>query len=139
MRLSQRLRWLAYAVVGVLVASGALWIAADRLKESEAGEFWQSVAANTLMVHGGAAMAMLLLLGALIPLHVQRSWRTDKNWASGIAMVAANALLVVTAFGLYYSGLPLLRSWVSDLHLVFGLALPILLAFHIIVGRAQRT
>ncbi|GAC1334185.1 MAG: hypothetical protein NVSMB26_16500 [Beijerinckiaceae bacterium] len=139
MRLSRRPRWLAYAVVAVLLATGALWIAADRLKESEAGEFWQSVAANTLMVHGGAAMAMLILIGALIPLHVQRSWRGEKNRATGMAMIAVNAFLVVTAFGLYYLASPVLRPWASDLHLVFGFALPILLAFHIVVGRRTKT
>ena len=106
---------------------------ADRLKES--GEQWQEIAANLLMVHGGAAMATLLLLGALVPLHVQRAWRAGKNRAAGVAMVTLNAVLIVTAFGLYYSGSETLRPWMSDVHLWVGLAFPLLLLIHVVLGR----
>jgi len=59
--------------------------------------------------HGGAAMVTLLLLGALIPVHVMRAWRSRKNRVSGSAMVTFNAVLIVTAFGLYYLGSETLR------------------------------
>jgi hypothetical protein len=55
------------------------WLVADWQKSISSDEMWQQTAAYLPMVHGGAAMATLLLLGALIPVHVQRSWRSGKN------------------------------------------------------------
>jgi hypothetical protein len=42
------------------------------LKETSNGEIWQQAAAYLLMVHGGAAMLTLMLLGALFPVHIGR-------------------------------------------------------------------
>jgi hypothetical protein len=84
------------------------------------------------------AMIVLVLLGALIPLHVQRAWRAGKNRGSGFVMVATNAILVVTAAGLYYAGADLLRSVVADIHIAVGLALPALIITHIVLGRRSR-
>ncbi|MBI1869173.1 MAG: hypothetical protein HYS06_12915 [Methylocystis sp.] len=135
MQISRRFRWLVYAAVAALFATGAGWLVADQLKDTDAGEFWQAVTANLLMVHGGLAMAMLLLLGALGPLHVGRSWRAGKNRLTGAVVAASNAALVITAFGLYYFGSRDLRSWTSDLHIVVGFALPAFMFVHILVGR----
>lgn len=135
MRIDNRFRWLVYAAVAALFATGAGWLVADQFKETESAEFWQAVTANLLMVHGGVAMAMLLLLGALGPLHILKSWRVGKNRVTGALMVAINAVLVITAFGLYYFGAPDLRLWASDLHIVFGFALPTFMFAHILIGR----
>ena len=133
MRLKPAFRYALYGAFAILFATGAAWLAADRLKES--GEQWQEIAANLLMVHGGTAMIALLLLGALVPLHVQRSWRAGKNRVAGIAMVTFNGVLIVTAFGLYYAGSEILRPWMSDVHLIFGLALPVMFLIHVMLGR----
>jgi hypothetical protein len=50
-------------------------------------------------------------------------------------MVTFNAVLIATAFGLYYLGAETVRSWASDLHIGAGLALPVLLVVHIVAGR----
>jgi hypothetical protein len=57
-------------------------------------------------------------------------WRAKKNRVTGI-MLAFNAVLIATAFGLYYSGLETLRQWTSGLHIAFGLFLPLLLLVHV--------
>ena len=75
LQLDYRFRWGLYAAFTVLFVTGAVWLIADALKESANGEFWQVVSADLLMVHGGAAMVTLVLLGALIPVHIQRAWR----------------------------------------------------------------
>jgi cation transport ATPase len=95
------------------------------LKETSTGEIWQQAAAYLLMVHGGAATVTLMLLGALFPLHIGRAWRARKNRATGIVMLAFNAVLIAAAFGLYYLGSEILRPWASDLHIAFGLAMPL--------------
>jgi hypothetical protein len=53
----------------------------------------------------------------------------------GLILLATNAILIATAFGLYYSGSETVRPWISWVHLLVGLALPLLLLFHIVSGR----
>ena len=58
-------------------------------------------------------------------------------------LIAASAqnivpVLIATAFLLYYSGSDTLRPWISNGHLVVGLALPVLLLLHVVVGRRGR-
>ncbi len=133
MRLKPAFRFALYAAFAVLFVSGATWLVADRWKETS--ELAQEAAADLLMVHGGAAMVALLLLGALVPLHVQRGWRAARNRIAGVVMVTFNAVLVVTALGLYYAGSETLRPWMSDVHLWVGLAFPLLLLIHVVLGR----
>jgi hypothetical protein len=137
LQLDRRLRWSLYAVFALLFATGAMWLAADQLKDSLQGELWQAVAANMLMIHGGVAMLTLLLLGALFPIHIARAWRGRLNRVSGSVMFFCNAILIATAFGLYYLGSEATRPLISDLHLAVGLALPLLLALHIWLGRRR--
>jgi len=138
LQLDRRFRWGVYAVFALLVATGTVWIVADRLKDSDNGEFWQAVAANQLMIHGGAAMVTLVMVGALIPIHMLRAWRGRLNVVTGIAMATVNVVLVVTAFGLYYLGSETLRPIISDIHIVSGFVIAPLFIFHVWFGR-QRT
>jgi hypothetical protein len=126
---------MVYAVVAALFVSGSAWLIADALKDGPSGDAWQAVAADLLMIHGGAAMAMLMIFGALFPLHVCRAWRAGKNRLSGGTMVTVNGLLIVTAFGLYYSGSEMMRPWISDAHIAAGFTLAVLLFIHVPVGR----
>jgi hypothetical protein len=135
LQLDRRFRWCLYAAVAILFVTGAAWLAADQLKETPSGEFWQAATANLLMIHGGVAMITLLLLGGLFSIHIARAWRGRLNRVSGSVMIFCNAILVVTAFGLYYLGSETLRPLISDLHIMVGLALPFLLALHIWLGR----
>jgi|ERR1700722_8231723 hypothetical protein len=137
LQLDPRFRWAVYVAVTVLFITGAAWLGADQLKESLNGEFWQAAAANLLMIHGGAAMITLLLLGALFPNHIARAWRGRLNRVSGSVMLVCNAILIATAFGLYYLGSEATRPLISDLHIAVGLALPLLLALHIWLGRRR--
>lgn len=121
----------------VLVLTGAGWLLADWQKD--VNELWQQIAANMLMVHGGTAMLTLLLLGALIPVHLRRSWRSGKNLVSGSIMAAFNAVLIVTAFGLYYLGSDAVRPWMSWIHLGSGFSLGLLFPLHIWLGRRARS
>ncbi|WP_128921061.1 hypothetical protein [Bradyrhizobium nanningense] len=111
---------------------------ADWQKDVAGDEIWQQIAANMLMVHGGMAMLALLLLGALVPLHAQRSWRSGKNLVSGSVMAASNAVLIATAFGLYYLGSEAVRPFMSWIHLGTGFSLALLLPLHIWLGRRAR-
>jgi cation transport ATPase len=130
-RLSVPFRAVLYLVIGVLFITGAAWVAVDRA-------VWPETSTYLLRLHGGAAMAMLVLLGALLPLHVRVGWRRRRNRASGALMVAANAILAATAFGLYYAGSDALRHWTSELHIALGFVLPLAVAGHVLRGRRGR-
>jgi hypothetical protein len=135
LRLNPGFRRALYAALAALFITGAAWLAADQFKELPSGEIWQSVAANLLMMHGGTAMLALMLLGALFPIHVRLSWRNRRNRAMGILLMAVGGILIATAFGLYYSGLDILRSWMSWIHTIIGLALPVVILAHVVTGR----
>jgi hypothetical protein len=138
LRLRTSFRYPLYAAFAALVLTGAIWLAADRQKDAAGDEIWQQIAANMLMIHGGTAMLTLLLLGALVPLHVQRSWRGGRNLVSGSVMAAFNAVLIVTAFGLYYLGSEAVRPFMSWIHLGAGFSLALMLPLHIWLGRRAR-
>ena len=124
----------------MLFASGAAWLGGlSEMKEpAKRRNLAARPAAYLLMVDGGAAMLTLMLLGALFPLHIGRAWRAEKNRATGIVMLAFNAVLIATAFGLYYLASEILRPWASDLHIAFGLAMPLLFLAHVKTGRRKR-
>ena len=138
MRLDFRFRYALYAAFSTLFISGALWLAADSLKDAADGEGWQAISANLLMVHGGAAMVTLMLFGAMVPIHLLRAWRAKRNRWTGSVMAVLNAILIVTAFGLYYLGGEEVRPWMSNIHLGAGFSLPLLLFIHILRGRRAR-
>ena len=119
----------------VLFLSGLGWFVADRQKDLSSDEIWQQSIAYFLMVHGGTAMVTLMLLGALIPLHMLRAWRSRKNRISGSVMATFNAVLIATAFGLYYLGSETIRPWMSWIHIAAALALCLWFPLHIYWGR----
>jgi hypothetical protein len=137
LRLSFSFRYAIYAVFTVLALTGAGWLVADWQKDLSSDEIWQQSIAYLLMIHGGTAMVALLLLGALVPVHLMRAWRSRKNRISGSVMVTFNAILILTAFGLYYLGSETLRPWMSWIHLAAGFALALLFPFHIYLGRRK--
>jgi cation transport ATPase len=137
-RLDPRFRGSLYAAFTLLTVTGVVWLLADWRKDPLAPDLWQEIAPLMLMLHGGGAMATLMLLGALVPLHVRRAWRSGRNRRTGPMMVAVNAVLIATAFGLYYAGSDTLRPWISDLHTVVGIALPLALLVHVWRGRRTR-
>ncbi len=137
MRLKPLFRFAIYAAFAVLFLTGAGWLVADWQKDLSSEEIWQQSIAYLLMVHGGAAMVTLLLLGALTQLHVMRAWRSGKNRVSGSAMAAFNAILILTAFGLYYLGSETLRPWISWIHIAAGFSVALALPVHVILGKRE--
>jgi hypothetical protein len=138
LRPSARVRQGLYAVLAVLLATGLAWLVLDRIPDS--GDGFEPSRANPalpwlLAVHGTAAMAALLLAGALAALHIRPAWRSRRNRWSGIPTLAAGALLVGTAPLLYYAGSDPLRAWASDLHIAAGVVLPVALLIHRRGGR----
>jgi hypothetical protein len=136
-RLKRLQRYFLYAVLALLFLSGVAWTYWTYLAASP-GDFETAAKAWGMKIHGAAAMAVLVLIGTLINGHVRFAWRARRNRANGAVFLSVFAVLTVTGYGLYYAGGEMLREWTSWIHLVVGLALPILLLIHIFLGRRPR-
>ncbi len=140
LQLSPRHRRWFYAIMVVLFCSGAGWLALRTWgqTESEFGLKAHPLEPWLLKLHGAAAMATLLLLGTMIPLHLRRGWRAHRNRRTGTVITTACALLVVSGYALYYAGGESLRRIAVVAHDGLGLALPLILVWHIARGRRAR-
>ena len=127
--------WL-YATTALLYLTGAAWgwlhylqAGADEFGGYSAAEPW------LMKLHGAAAMAVLVVLGTLLPNHVRFAWHARRNRPNGIGLIGILAFLIASGYGLYYFGDEQLRRWTSWSHLAIGLALPAVIVLHIWSGR----
>ncbi|HTS20873.1 MAG TPA: DUF4405 domain-containing protein [Casimicrobiaceae bacterium] len=140
--LAERVRWrdgprrAFYAALTVLVGSGAWWLAAHYAIEGDLARLAQE--ARALRVHGAAAFAILIAVGAISANHVRRGWSLERNRTSGSAVIALLAILIATGYALYYLVDDASRPAVSLSHWIVGLALAPLIALHIVVGRRSQ-
>jgi magnesium-transporting ATPase (P-type) len=130
-------RYFLYAVLALLFSSGVAWAYWNYLA-AWPEDFETRAKAWAMKIHGAAAMAVLVLIGMLLSAHVRFAWRTRRNRANGSIFLSAFAVLTITGYGLYYAGGERLRAGTSWIHLAVGLALPILLLIHIVLGRRTR-
>lgn len=136
-RLKRLQRYFLYAVLALVFLSGVAWAYWNYLVASP-DDFEMSAKTWAMKVHGGAAMTVLVLIGMLLNAHVRFAWRAHRNRANGSVFLSAFAVLTITGYGLYYAGGEGLRALTSWIHLAIGMALPILLLVHILLGRRTR-
>ena len=135
-RLQRFHRYVLYAILAVLFFTGAAWAWFNHFltanESAAAAKTW------ALKIHGAAAMAALVLIGTVLAGHVRFAWRAGRNRINGVVFLGALGILILTGYELYYAGGETLRAWNSWVHLWIGLALPMLLFVHIVVGRRSR-
>ena len=136
-RLKRLQRYFLYAVLALVFLSGVAWACWNYFFTSP-GDFEMTAKAWAMKVHGGAAMAALVLIGMLLNVHVRFAWRAGRNRVNGSIFLSALAVLSISGYGLYYAGGERLRAWTSWIHLAVGLVLPILLLIHVLLGRKTR-
>jgi len=138
-RLKRPARWALYATLIVLIGSGLGWLAAHYGSEigAASSDDLRRLAVEALMlkVHGAAAFAALIALGAMFPYHVRRGWALSRNRMSGSAVIAAFGALIVTGYALYYLVIDADRAAISFAHWLVGLALAPLFVAHVAIGR----
>jgi hypothetical protein len=82
-------------------------------------------------------MVALVLFGSLLTTHMRRAWAVRRGRASGGTLAGLFVLLTATGYGLYYVASDSLRAWISVVHWVVGLAIPLLLAAHVYTLRSK--
>ena len=140
-------RWQLQAVYwsfGLLSASGLLWLLLhglallatplnpDSLPLPSPAKAW------ALRLHAASAMAALIALGSVLPLHVRTAWHRHKNRTSGSLNLLVFGVLTLTGYALWYASEGGLKQWSSWLHWGLGAVLPCALIAHIILGRRAR-
>ena len=133
-------RRLIYAVVGATFVTGVLWLLFHEFVRvrTSFGDGPHALESWWLKLHGLSAMLGLIVLGSLIFTHVRYAWKTRKNIASGIILLTSNVVLIATGYALYYFGGEQTRPMISLIHWGVGVALALLMAAHIVIGRRVR-
>lgn len=136
-------RWaktVLYSNVLLSFSTGTAWYGLHRWYEVE-GEFGpeKSPLEPWLMrVHGASAFLIILGFGYLLASHVHVGWRSRRNRALGVAVVAWVLLLIGSGYLLYYASGDKFRSSVGLGHLILGLSLPVTLGAHVWRGHQKR-
>lgn len=119
--------------------SGLLWLSFHYFFATE-GEFGPTphiLETWWLRLHGLSAFVFLIAFGSVLPIHARRAWQLDKNRATGLAMKGVVTWLAATGYALYYFAAADNEAWLPLLHWSVGLALPLILAYHVRRGRAR--
>lgn len=137
LRLERWHRHCVYASCALLLLSGIAWLAARYLMRpvGQFGETIHPLEPWAMKAHGAGAMLMLFFLGSLMNGHIRRALKSGRNLVSGMAMIATLLALILTGFGLYYIAGEADRPLWSLTHWIAGLALGLLFAPHILLGR----
>src|SRR5258707_10015898 len=102
-RLKRLQRYFLYAVLALVFLSGVVWAYWNYLVASP-GDLEMSAKTWAMKVHGGAAMAVLVLIGTLLNTHVRFAWRARRNRANGSGFLSAFAAFNITRYCLFFSG-----------------------------------
>jgi len=129
-----------YGVSSILFISGAFWLAVHYLtgQPDELNMRYYTLESWLLKVHGGAAMAFLMVFGVLIPTHMRYTWHQGRNRLTAIFLFGACILMMLSGYGLYYFGGEELRRVVSSLHGILGCVIPFVLLGHVLMGRKSK-
>jgi membrane protein DedA with SNARE-associated domain len=132
LRLNRLTEFFVYSIFGALVLTAGVWLWAQSSLSPD-----NPVPSLMMKIHGAAAMAALILLGALLS-HIRRGWTTKKNRLSGVTLLTVILFLILTGYGLYYAGDEQLRAFISRSHTWIGFDLVLLIPGHVLLGRALR-
>ena len=138
-RLGKMHKLSVHIVTIVLFVTGAAWLIFHhwvRMK-GEFGPINHPIEPWLLRIHGAAAMAALMILGTLIPIHMRPAWKLRRNVLTGVTLTISQFLLILTGYALYYASGEFSRSIASAFHWGLGLATPAILIWHVKIGQTK--
>ncbi|WP_266170064.1 hypothetical protein [Dyella subtropica] len=139
LRLSRRRRHMVYAIGWTLWLSGVLWLLFHYalMRKGEFGDTPHPLEPWWLRLHAAMAFATLWSFGLVWGVHIVAGWRTRRQRLSGGFSVALLVWLSATGYLLYYLTDDHWRGISAVAHWATGLAMPVLLAIHIMLGRRR--
>ena len=129
-----------YAVGAGLWLTGGLWLVFHYLvpRPGDLGVGPHRLEPWWLTLHGAFAFAALWALGLLWGVHVVEGWALEKRRRSGLALLGAVGLLVLSGYLLYYLGNARAREVTGVVHWGIGLSCPAVFLAHRFGLRALR-
>ena len=130
-----------HALTALLLFSGLAWLAFAYLfaPPGEDTPAPHPLAGTALAVHGIAAQAALVVFALVGHAHLRAGWRVVAQRGAGVGLIFALSLLLLTGLGFYYSANESALPWLRWTHVGAGVALPVVLAWHIVRGRRRVT
>lgn len=132
-------RRVLYAVFVGLWGAGLLWLVFHYFfgVQGDFGPTPHPLEKWWLRAHGLFAFAALIALGSVLPVHARGAWERKRNRRTGVAMKFWMLWLAATGYTLYYFSSESNESWLPMLHWAAGLALPLMLVWHVRRGRSR--
>lgn len=132
LKLSRTMRRLIYFIgVGVWL-SGTLWLLLHHffMRSGEFGMAPNPVEPWSLRAHAAFAFGGVWLLGFLSAAHIQKGWDSQRKRYSGVVLVSAFVVLILSGYLLYYVGEEQARAILSALHWIIGIVAPLAYLAH---------
>ncbi len=123
---------IALLLTGVLLTPTTLafrlaWEVAWRLEGDH--QLWIST------LHTTMSFIMLMIFGALWPVHIRAGWRMKANVISGVVMTVVILILALSGLGILYAGSESFSVIAAVGHLVLGYLLIFCFPYHFVIGR----
>lgn len=137
-------RWFLYAllsVLSVLLLSAMLLLPTTLVMRAEFELSWRLPHSARLWVsacHAAFGSLSLFMIGAIWSIHMRSGWRRHKHRVSGASLLALFSLLGLTAIGIYYLGESALANGIAYAHVIIGVGLLPIFAWHWWRGRRSR-
>jgi hypothetical protein len=137
LKFSSRQRLVFHGLIVILFVSGAVWAWIQHQDNSgQLSQGLRQLKPLLLAVHGLSVVPFVFVLGMLFINHVRRAWAAGHNRKNGLLVIVLMAFLSLSGYVLYYLGNEEWREAASRIHLWLGIAMPLLLLWHIRSGRS---
>jgi hypothetical protein len=139
LRLSRQRRYVVYVVGWGLWLSGVLWLLFHYflMSKGDFGDTPHPLEPWWLRIHAALAFAALWSFGLVWGVHIVAGWHTRRQRVSGSAAVTVLGWLILTGYLLYYLTDDRWRNVSGIAHWSMGLAMPLLFAAHVVLGRRR--
>src|SRR5277367_6441974 len=126
-RMPRRRRVAVYLIVGVVWATGCLWLYLDQFqaRRDQFGITPHPLESPILLVHGIVAILSMYLFGWIGARHILRWWAGGLRRVSGSALAAVLAVLIISGFALFFLIDDRLQHLAAVIHEVLGLAVTV--------------
>ena len=138
--ISKRYRYFFYCVLGLSLVTGvAFWVFRRFfMVEGDFGPESHFLQYPMLQIHGFSAFVMMMSLGAIFASYIPKTWSSKRARKSGLFILIATSLSIVSAYILYYLVSEDWHEWLGNGHAIVGILLPAILLLHIKKARISR-